>query len=107
MNHITSDPNDYINFKCKKGYLCAEGSKKEIGSELCPKPFYCIDGIQNTCPAGQFIPVRGADSANECVDCPPGKICPVGGSIVDCPAGYFCSSGKYYSEVIDDPNGPK
>jgi len=93
-------------FKCKAGYLCSGGNKKSIGNDLCPIDNYCIDGVPNLCPDGKFIAVQGASSANECVDCPPGKICTNHSvAMKDCPEGYYCDDGGYYSETFGAAGG--
>jgi hypothetical protein len=93
------DTTDWANsYKCKDGYICSGGNAKKIGSDTCPPDHYCVKGVPIECPAGTFIQIKGATSINECIECPPGKICPnhsVG--MLDCPEGYYCDVGKYTS----------
>lgn len=93
------DTTDFVNnYKCKDGYICPGGNAKKIGSDTCPPDFYCQKGIPIKCPAGTFIQIKGATSINECIDCPPGKICPnhsIG--MLDCPEGYYCDVGRYFN----------
>ena len=86
-----SDTNSYV---CKNGYICDAGSDTEEGTALCPIDNYCVAGIPQTCPAGQYSLTMGLASVNECIDCPPGKYCPSNSvGMIDCTAGYFCPGG--------------
>lgn len=49
---------------------------KEIGNDLCPYDNYCNKGLPTPCPSGSFVQVQGTTSIDECIQCPPGKICP-------------------------------
>jgi hypothetical protein len=82
---------DYTSFPCQDGYLCGAGSESGTGTQDCPKDQYCIAGVATDCPTGYYSSETGLRSADECVACAPGKICPsfsVG--IYSCVEGYFC-----------------
>jgi hypothetical protein len=61
---------------CLDGFLCAAGSISPSGNEPCPKNHYCVLGTKTECPAGTYNKVTGATTADECVPCPPGFMCP-------------------------------
>jgi hypothetical protein len=88
---------DWSLYKCKNGYLCNGGNSKRIGDSFCPPDHYCIEGVATKCPSGKFITVKGAASIDECIDCPPGKVCPNGSvGMLDCPEGWYCPEGGFY-----------
>lgn len=96
----------WANYACKDGYLCNGGNKKAVGDSLCPPDNYCIAGVPTACPIGTFVSVKGASSINECIDCPPGKVCPTGSvNMIDCPAGWYCPAGGYYNPTPGSVGG--
>jgi hypothetical protein len=82
---------DFLSFSCEDGYLCDTGSESGTGTSECPKDQYCIGGFATDCPAGYYSTETGLRSVDECVPCPPGKICPaMSVGIYSCVEGYFC-----------------
>ena len=68
---------DVPNFKCMDGYLCGSGSDTVTGTDTCPADKYCTEGTENDCSeADAFSNIGGLASDDECIRCPPGKICP-------------------------------
>lgn len=77
---------------------------------MCPKGYYCNDGINMVpCPAGKFGSVTGASSETGCTDCTPGFYCPEGTAgaptySLKCPPGHFCPQGTKTAEQNPCPD---
>ena len=68
---------DVSSFPCMDGYLCGSGSDTVTGTDTCPADKYCTAGTENDCSeADAFSNIGGLASDDECIRCPPGKICP-------------------------------
>jgi hypothetical protein len=81
---------------CLDGYLCSVGSVYSTGlnKQKCEKNKYCLNGVANDCAAGTINTETGSSLATDCINCPPGKICPNHDTgIQDCPAGKYCAEG--------------
>ncbi|KAL8444187.1 hypothetical protein Emed_006359 [Eimeria media] len=76
--------------ECPAGTMC-NGTLPEP----CKEGFYC-EGNTNAkaCPAGTYMPFKGATSEESCLSCPGGYACPKSGTVTPsvCEAGYFCVS---------------
>ena len=98
--------------ECDPGYYCLEGSYTSAPQDpsdfesdrpipiggRCPAGGYCPRGSSKAafCPSGTFNNATGAESADDCIPCPPGFFCqgssnpfPTG----PCKAGYYCTGG--------------
>ncbi|KAL8273758.1 hypothetical protein Esti_002358 [Eimeria stiedai] len=74
--------------KCPAGTMC-------IGDlpEPCKEGFYCEgNAAPQECPAGTYMPFKGATSQQSCLGCPGGYACPKMGTVTPsvCEAGHFC-----------------
>ncbi|KAH3840922.1 hypothetical protein DPMN_114380 [Dreissena polymorpha] len=74
--------------------------KFEIGSDECLRNFWCpsesdnfLPGIAFRCEEGTFHPFTDANSADDCMPCPVGKICLPGLDPEPCPKGFSCLGG--------------
>jgi len=82
---------------CYPGYVCPAGTiiPNKI-TNLCPKNYYCTDGIATECPAKTYTygTTVGAAVVDDCMACPYGKLCPNHDTgITDCPQGNTCQNG--------------
>ena len=76
---------------CPSGYYCPVGSTQPI---ICSEGKYCVLGSgESNCPAGTYMPYRGATHEGECIECPLGHKC-TAGSVLPEP----CGSSKYADE---------
>ena len=91
---------DYKDYICKDGYLCEEGAITITGNSQCRKDHYCVEGVEYECPNGTYSETYGLMSVDECIVCPPGKICKTfSENIQDCTAGYYCLGGVYKDDM--------
>ncbi|CAG9336329.1 unnamed protein product [Blepharisma stoltei] len=102
--------------QCSAGYYCtiqsiAPSPISSVNSafsagDICPKGYYCEAGSSTyaACPAGKYMPYKGAEDSTECISCPPGFYCDQTGTSYPatsspanaptaCPAGYYCAGG--------------
>ena len=87
---------------CLDGFTCATGSIAATGTGPCPADSHCTGGAQTPCPAGTYTGGPGAASAAECIDCPPGHVCPDHArGLLACPAGRYCVGGAISVEDSD------
>lgn len=85
---------------CADGYLCAAGSTTATGTDTCPIDNFCLAGVQTACNAGTYSTIGGITAQTECIDCPPGKICPSNSvNIQTCPASYYCPIGTIHTDT--------
>ena len=93
---------NYSDTSCIDGYICDPGTQQATNKE-CDLNYYCIKGVKFPCPPGTYGPTTGLVSVNECVQCPPGKICMnFKNNTRECMAGYYCEGG-ISSDKISEP----
>ncbi|KAK3560704.1 hypothetical protein QTP86_014744, partial [Hemibagrus guttatus] len=82
---------------CPSGTMCPLSATQE--PTPCPEGHFCPSGTAMAlpCPIGTLGQVTRAQSASDCVPCPPGFYCSIPGASQpqgQCQAGYFCQSGS-------------
>ncbi|KAL8012133.1 putative tyrosine-protein kinase ephrin type A/B receptor [Plasmopara halstedii] len=110
---------------CDPGYYCFVGAHTSAPTnhELnisgvtylnsggrCPRGAYCPLGSSSPtlCPPGTFNNFTGLESANQCLQCPPGKYCETPGLLAptgSCYPGYFCIGGAVVPTQMETPAG--
>jgi len=67
----------WCSFKCPPGKYCPKGSAAPEGD--CKIGYYCPEGSENKqqveCPPGTYGIAEGYMSLEECLPCPPGRVC--------------------------------
>eukprot|EP00163_Fabomonas_tropica_P011852 TRINITY_DN227_c0_g2_i1.p1 TRINITY_DN227_c0_g2~~TRINITY_DN227_c0_g2_i1.p1 ORF type:complete len:7500 (+),score=2428.07 TRINITY_DN227_c0_g2_i1:177-22676(+) len=86
---------------CTPGYICPQGSTTPTpAGQECPPGSYCNPATAATlCPAGTFGNSSAAADVTACIQCLPGKFCPLGTvnpNNNDCPMGHYCPAGTRF-----------
>lgn len=109
---------------CDAGYFCLGGSptsapvdsRDPLGSEptpiggRCPAGGYCPVGSSaaTACPAGFFLNVTGATSADQCIPCEAGFFCLGSNAAAPtalCDPGFYCPQGSTSAKQVPTPIG--
>lgn len=88
---------------CGAGYECTDTTRTLCRPDQSSQSYYCPDNAYSRvlCPDGQFTNIIGAETAADCVDCPPGFYCPnslSSAKIVECPSGFYCDGQAYTAD---------